>query len=379
MSNPLAEEKPFMRLKKAALILLAVIFTLAAAALLLQFLTPNVIYSPLSNQTYDAKLGTKMNPALEDIDEKGFRNPAALDHADIVTLGDSHTYGVNVSSEMSWPQQLAGMDGVNVYNLGVGSYGTLQYSYLIDEAIKMHPKHIILALYVTNDLDDVCKLVNRTDYWDGWLKEHGYDSSVCHETSGAWRTIKHYLTKSNLYWIIASAVKRSYEANDFGDSVVVKEEANRTIMKYKSINNHRRKMDLSRERIALGFEVTKDVIADIEEKCDEAGIDFSIVFIPSKSRAFFEYLKSNGYELSDDYYQLVDNENKLVAGFSEFFDELGIEHVDAAPYVLNELYTSGSVYSPTDDGHPLENGYRAYARAAHDGVRMEIVAVPGEQ
>lgn len=110
-----------MRLKKAALILLAVIFTLAAAELLLQFLTPNVIYSPLSNQTYDQRLGTKMNPQLEDIDEKGFRNPAPLDHADIVTLGDSHTYGVNVSSAMSWPQQLAEMDGVTVYNLASGA------------------------------------------------------------------------------------------------------------------------------------------------------------------------------------------------------------------------------------------------------------------
>lgn len=369
-----------MRLKKAVLIVLAVIFTLAAAELLLQLLTPNVIYSPLSNQTYDRRLGTKMNPALEDIDDKGFRNPAPLDHADIVTLGDSHTYGVNVSSAMSWPQQLADMDGVTVYNLGVGSYGTLQYSYLVDEAIKMKPKHIVLALYVTNDLDDVCKLINRTNYWDDWLRERGYDPSVCRETSGVWRTLKHYLTKSNLYWIIASAVKRAYEGRDLGDSVVVREEANHTIMKHKSISNHKRKMDMSRERIALGFEITKGVIADIEEKCDEAGIDFSIVFIPSKSRAFFEYLNSHGYELSDDYYQLVENENDLVARFSEFFDELGIEHVDAGPYVLEELYTSSNVYSPTDDGHPLESGYKGYARAAHDAVRIDLNAVskPGD-
>ncbi len=367
-----------MRLKKAVLIVLAVIFTLAAAELLLQILTPSVIYSPLSNQTYDRRLGTKMNPALEDIDDKGFRNPAPLDHADIVTLGDSHTYGVNVSSAMSWPQQLADMDGVTVYNLGVGSYGTLQYSYLIDEAIKMKPKHIVLALYVTNDLDDVCKLINRTNYWDDWLRERGYDPSVCRETSGVWRTLKHYLTKSNLYWIIASAVKRAYEGRDLGDSIVVREEANHTIMKHKSISNHKRKMDMSRERIALGFEVTKGVIADIEKKCDEAGIDFSIVFIPSKSRAFFEYLNSRGYELSDDYYQLVENENDLVARFSEFFDELGIEHVDAGPYVLEELYKSSNVYSPTDDGHPLESGYKGYARAAHDGIRMESAPVSEE-
>ncbi|MCL4246338.1 MAG: hypothetical protein KJ002_14595, partial [Candidatus Dadabacteria bacterium] len=90
-----------MRLKKAALIAMAVIFTIAAAELLLQILTPNVIYSPLSNQTFDTRLGTKMNPALPDIDERGFRNPEPLGPPDIVTLGDSHTYGVNVSSALS--------------------------------------------------------------------------------------------------------------------------------------------------------------------------------------------------------------------------------------------------------------------------------------
>ncbi len=363
-----------MRFKKAALITLAVILTLAAAELLLQILTPDVIYSPLSNQTYDVRLGTKMNPALPDIDEKGFRNPEPLGPPDIVTIGDSHTYGVNVSSAMSWPQQLADMDDVTVYNLGVGSYGTLQYNYLIDEAIKMKPKHIVLALYVTNDLDDVCKLVNKTNYWDNWMKERGYDPSVCREKSGTWRTLKYYLTKSNLYWIIASAVKRVYEGSDFGDSLVVAEEANHTIMKNKSILNHKRKMDMSRKRIALGFEVTKGVIADMEEKCDEAGIDFSIVFIPSKSRALFGYLTSHGYKLSGDYYQLIENENNLVAKFSEFFDELGLEHVDAGPYVLEELYTSSRVYSPSDDGHPMESGYKAYAHAAHDALKIDLKA-----
>lgn len=238
----------------------------------------------------------------------------------------------------------------------------------------MRPKHIVLALYVTNDLDDVCKLVNKTNYWNDWMKDHGYDPSICRDKSGTWKTIKHYLTKSNLYWMIASAVKRVYEASDFGDSLVVTEEANHTIMKYKSILNHKRKMDLSRERIALGFEVTKSVIADMEEKCDEAGIDFSIVFIPSKSRALFGYLTSHGYKLSDDYYQLVENENNLVAKFSEFFDELGLEHVDAGPYVLEELRTSSNVYSPTDDGHPVENGYKAYARAAHDALKIDLNA-----
>ena len=47
-----------------------------------------------------------MDISLRDIDENGFRNPKLFEEVDIVTVGDSFTYGNNVSSEKSWPQQL---------------------------------------------------------------------------------------------------------------------------------------------------------------------------------------------------------------------------------------------------------------------------------
>jgi lysophospholipase L1-like esterase len=64
----------------------------------------------------------------------------------------------------------------------------------------------------------------------------------------------------------------------------------------------------------------------------------------------------------------VENENELVAGLSRFFKSEGIRFAGARPYIEKELYTSSDVYSKTDDGHPLEAGYNAYARAVYEGI-----------
>ncbi len=355
-------------IKKIILITSSVLVSLILIELGLRLIAPVFIYSPLENQIEDDKLGRVMDPALKDIDENGFRNPDSIEQADIVALGDSHTYGVNVVSEKSWPRQLGDMSDMTVYNLGVGGYGSLQYYYLYDKALKLKPKHIILALYVPNDLDDVCKLIDISDYWHGWAREHGYNDEVCFDSSGSFNGFKEFLSGLNTYWMAATFIKRAYEATDLWDSVVIRDEKNSTLIKYRSVTSHKKKMDLKRRRISLGFEITKDIVEDFKRRADLNGIDFGVVFIPSKERAFFDYLMEKGYKLPPDYPELVDNENKLVDKFSRFFEGLGIKYVDAKPYVLRELYGSGNVYSSTDDGHPVETGYKAYAEAAYDGI-----------
>lgn len=368
-----------MKFHKIILVTFTLLTSLILLELGLQLLTPVLIYSPLANQSYDYKLGSTMDPSLKDIDENGFRNPISLHQADIVALGDSHTYGFNVSSEESWPQQLAIMAGMTVYNFGVGTYGSLQYGYLIDDAVKLKPKHIIIGLYVANDLDDVCKLITKTDYWNGWVEKHGFDVETCFKSFHWFDRVKQYLSELHLYWMAASAVKRLYERTDLGDSLVVREEMNATIIKYNRIASHKQMMDMERERISLGYEITMEIIKDIKRKSDMHGINFGIVFIPSKERAYFDYLTGSGYRLPDDYYQLLDYENKLIEKFSRVFDEWGIKYIDAEPYVQGELYKSGRVYPPTDDGHPLETGYKAYAEAVYNCMIKENKNVVGNK
>src|SRR6185503_20935478 len=113
------------------------------------------------------------------IDAFGFRNEARPLHADVVALGDSHTYGYNVQAGESWPAQLSRLSGLSVYNMGMGGYGPLQYLALTSRALALHPKHLVVAVLLINDLADVCLLVRRRPFWKILGERNGFDLSYC--------------------------------------------------------------------------------------------------------------------------------------------------------------------------------------------------------
>lgn len=357
-----------MKFKKILVLVSAILICLVLLELGLRVLSAFLIYSPKNSQVYDERLGRRIDPSLPEIDKNGFRNPVVPETADIAVLGDSHTYGVNVKSGNAWPAQLADMSGMTVYNLGVGGYGPLQYYYLYDTAAALKPERIILALYPANDLSDVCKMIDELDYWKEWAKARGYDTGICAGSSSWLGRVNRTLSGLHVYWMAASAVKRVNESVNFGDALEITDGKNPTLIKYGSIGSHRKKTDLSRERIALGLAVTEDLLREMKKRADAEGIEFSVVLIPSKEIVFFDYLKKRGYELPPDYTGLVDNENGIIAGLSQFMKAEGIKFADARPYIEKDLNTAGGVYSRTDDGHPLEAGYSAYARAAYEGI-----------
>jgi lysophospholipase L1-like esterase len=317
-----------------------------------------------------------MHSSVEGIDGNGFRNIDMLETAEIVALGDSHTYGNNVGLEESWPQQLAKMANLTAYNFGVGGYGSLQYHYLLQDAVALGPKYIVLGLYIANDLSDVCVMIREMEYWQEWAKMRGYDIGPCLHSSMRLENSSKQLTKLLFDLVTQTAVgslmalvqQRASEKIGVRSAVVVKEESNPTIISHKRIAAHKTYMDMDQEEISLGFEITKDIIGDAKIKSDLNNISFSVALIPSKERVFFDYLIDKDYELPEKYRESVDNEMKLVNRFLRLFGELGIEAVDVKPNVLRELYKSDNVYTQSDDGHPGRIGYKAYAEAIYASI-----------
>ncbi len=154
--------------------LLTLIVSLIISFIILEIGLRNFTSYP-SYRVEHEKLGFVMNPNLSEIDENGFRNKQ-FTSVDIVALGDSHTYGYNVSSDNSWPKLLGRKLKNNVYNFGVGGYGILQYQYLLSKAIELNPKVILLGLYLANDLNDICSMV-----WESRAIEFNFNTSVCSE------------------------------------------------------------------------------------------------------------------------------------------------------------------------------------------------------
>ncbi len=96
-------------------------------------------------------------------DSRGFRNPSALDSATIVALGDSHTYGISVSSEEAWPHILSAQMDKDVYNMGKAGYGPARNNDNLSIAIELKPRWIVFGLYFGNDFFDDFRFAQKND------------------------------------------------------------------------------------------------------------------------------------------------------------------------------------------------------------------------
>jgi hypothetical protein len=110
--------------------------------------------APVEPFVPDSLLGVTGSPLYHEHDPWGFRNDSVPTRVDIVTLGDSHTYGTSVEPGQEWPRRLAGLTGRTVYNLGLPTWGVLQYESVLPRALELAPGRVVVALYLGNDLFD---------------------------------------------------------------------------------------------------------------------------------------------------------------------------------------------------------------------------------
>ena len=342
----------------------------------LRYFTPFPIHAHKANQVDDDILSYRLDASLGGIDSNGFRNATVPEHADIVAIGDSHTYGVNVDPPYSWPNQLAAMTQLSVYNFGVSGYDILQYDHLIDEAITLKPEFVIIGFYISNDLK-VCKLLTSLDYWVEWAKARGYDTEFCYakeEKRSRFQLTNFEIVNSamhetaigSLATYVWELVSERFSLGTEAKSVVVKHDSNPTIITSETISSHNMNMDLTRPETNLGFRIAKEVLIEAKNKLEKENIKLIILFVPSKESIYLDYLKAGNIQLPQAYYDLISREKSLRDKFLTIFNDHGIDYVDAAPYVSGAVNRSGKVYLNIGDGHPLQAGYEAYAKAVFE-------------
>jgi len=197
-------------------------------------------------------------------DQDGFRNRSIPEQADIVTLGDSHTYGLNADIDTNWPGQLAKLTGLSVYNLGIGGYGPLQYYHLFDRALQLKPKFIVIGLYLPNDIKGLCHPYLRTEYWKTRAAEEGLDLGYCGNArfpdeeaedkrrSGFLERTGNQLVNSKLGVLVSVTARqlRAYLPKDDKRNVVVHDGINDTVMSKPRLRVLRDSMDLKHPEIA---------------------------------------------------------------------------------------------------------------------------------
>jgi len=98
----------------------------------------------------------------------GFRNKNIPIIADIITIGDSQTYGNNAFLEENWPSSLVNnLIGYKpiLYNMSVGGWGATEYFEIFNKALYLQPKIVIVAFYSGNDPIDTFNKVYGDERW----------------------------------------------------------------------------------------------------------------------------------------------------------------------------------------------------------------------
>ncbi len=105
----------------------------------------------------DDALVYRGNPYHPEHDDKGYRNDRVLEYADVVTLGDSQTYGVGVAPSASWPRLVSAQAGYTVYNMAFSGYSPAQSYLQLESVLELKPRYVIVSVYLGNDFVDCYK------------------------------------------------------------------------------------------------------------------------------------------------------------------------------------------------------------------------------
>ena len=132
------------RLQSLFLLSVSLIASLILCEIGLRVPTPFPV-NKSSNKIDDAVLGYRMNSKLAGVDSSGFRNPSENQRV-LAAIGDSHTFGFNVTPEDTWPAVLQRNSGIPIYNFGVGGYSIYSYHALMRQHVAPEYTGALIAL-----------------------------------------------------------------------------------------------------------------------------------------------------------------------------------------------------------------------------------------
>ncbi|MBK8277181.1 MAG: SGNH/GDSL hydrolase family protein [Nitrospira sp.] len=262
-------------------------------------------------------------------DQYGFRNHEGRTKADILLLGDSHTYGHGLEMEQTVGYFLERLAGRTVYSLGRQGDSSFQEAYLLTEQIARLQPRVVLYFFCENDIRDV--YAYQTDSQLQEFIETPVNDITYPLRMDVLSAIKRrdeenaqIMHPSSLLDVIRqrSYLVKVYDWNQF----IRKEQAFEVRI---SDQNHDENNGTS-----LGWKYTKKAIAYMNYVAAQHGAKFIIVPIPAMNK-------------------------RLMAILKEVADEQALPVVDTAS--LDPSDPSNAVFFLPRDGHLSEKGANAMA------------------
>jgi hypothetical protein len=346
----------------------------------------------------DDVLGIRVAPGTAGFDEWGFRNPRVPSAADIVAIGDSHTYGNNAKMADSWPYVVGRVTGKSVYNLALGGYGPNQYFELLrTRAVKLRPRWVVCGLYMGDDFENAFLMSYGKEHWTGLrsARRAAVDADIWKSTDEScasspncprpWhRAPRIWLSQhSVIYQLIVHGpvlgtlkgtlqIRRAARrADDRTTSLRVSEAGIEEAFRPVGIRD---RLDQRSAAVQEGMRITFDLLGMMARTCHERGCRLLVVLIPTKESVFAKYVAHDpGLYLRDVVLDLVTQEAHARARLVGFLDQAGIPYVDTLPAlrrnVADRLYTRSDA-----DMHPNRNGYRIIGEVVGEFIERDRAA-----
>ena len=278
-------------------------------------------------------------------DVLGFRNRAVPSAADVVTIGDSQTYGLNVQLEDAWPVQMgAQLRGAAVYNMSIGGWGAVQYLDMFLNALAFRPRVIVVAFYSGND---------------------ALDSVTTAYGSPLWRELRPVpeLSVAAPSPVIPTPESEQWRPALRGGPVAF---------------TPKLRLDANREHPAVdaGYGVIGKVAELMASTAVQREVGLIFTIIPTKELAFAPQIAAEGAVAPADYVELVRVEQRRIAELADRLRRLpGAAYVDVvAP--LQQAVAGGGVYPGSANGHPLSAGHRVIGNAVATAVASLLPEAP---
>lgn len=365
-----------MRVTTAAANGLVLLVSLATAVLLCEagarlFLDPADYVSVTTER--DDILGIRIAPGSPGFDIWGFRNRSVPSSAAVVALGDSHTYGNNATMADSWPYVMAHDTGLSVYNLGLGGYGPNQYYQLLQtRALKLHPRWVIVGLYMGDDFENAFTMTYGKPHWS-FLRQGTFsnvDADIWEappDNTSASATVRNWLSQHSIVYRllvhgpVLGALKGSIQVgraasgqDEFTTTLAVPAAHIQEAFRPRAIRD---RLDQNSAPVREGMRVTMDLLQRMNDLCKESGARMAVVIIPTKEMVFADFLLQDpALHLGDVIKESVTSETQARARLFEFLDNAGIPRIDTLEALRRDV--SNQLYTHSDrDMHPGRNGY----------------------
>jgi len=334
----------------------------------------------------DDVLGITIAPNARGLDSWGFRNPAVPESAQVVALGDSHTFGNTATMNDAWPSVVSRETGLTVYNLGLGGYGPNQYYHLLmTRGLSLHPKWVLCGLYMGDDFENAYSITYGLDHWaslrTGKRKSVNADIWDDSEPPGPFKVVRNWLSRESVVYrlvvhgpvlgAVKEGVRFSRAARGQDPDVTVLEIPERKIREAFRPAGIAARLDQGRDEVREGMRITFELLDRMNAACRAHGCAFGVVIIPTKETVSASELQAKpGLPLRDAVTRVISNERRARGDLEAFLDRERIPYVDTLPALRGaigeELYAK-----TTADMHPGRNGYRVIAGAVSQFIRRQ--------